>query len=185
MTTPTRTHADGPDERSIGLDAGTGGSPGGTGRLMPDATLPMAGGGALSLDRYRPRWNLVLVMLGAPAVSPSAARLLTALAAARADVEAEDGQVLAIGAGAPPALPNDWAWPFPLAFDVDGSLHRHVGSIDDAGAPAMALYITDPYREIFAVLRPFEPGWPENAGDVLQWLRFVNIQCPECAVPDR
>lgn len=172
-----------PNERAIGLDAGIG-SPGGTGRRFPDATLPTADGGALSLDAYHPRWALVVLMLGQDPAAAPAVRLLAELAAARADVEADGGQVVAISAGTPPVVAGGPAWPFPLAFDTDGSLHRLVGAVDDTDTPAAALYVTDAYREIFAVLRPSEPGWPEGASDVLQWLTFATIQCPECSVPE-
>jgi len=95
-------------------------SPGGTGKLFPDATL----------------------------------RLLDALAAARADIEEEDGKVLAVRA------------------------------VDAAGRPAPALFTTDHYREIYGAMRPGEPAWPTNAKDVTDWLLFANIQCPECNPPE-
>ena len=43
-------------------------TPGGTGELFPDATLPLAGGGLLSIDSFRERYDLVILMLGAGAI---------------------------------------------------------------------------------------------------------------------
>ena len=126
-------------------------SPGGTGRLLPDATLPMRDGGAISLDAYRPKWDLVMVMLGDGAVAPEVAHLLDVLAAGRAEVAAEDGRVLAV---------------------------------DAAGRPAPALYVTDHSGEIYGAMRPGERSWPTSAKDVVEWLVFANIQCPECNVPE-
>ncbi len=157
-------------------------SPGGTGHLFPDATLPTRDGDRINLDSFRPKWDLVMVMLGATDVSPELARLLDALATSRADVEAEEGKVLAVSAGATPI--ERWRWPFPLLLDTDGHLHRRVGATDATGQPAPALFITDHYREIYGAMRPGERAWPANARDVIDWLVFANIQCPECNVPE-
>src|SRR5690349_21263610 len=92
-------------------------SPGGTGKLFPDATLPTLDGSTISLDAFRPKWDLVMVMLGAAGLSSETTRLLDALAAGRGDIEAEDGKVLVVTAADPSV---GWRWPFPLLVDSDG-----------------------------------------------------------------
>jgi hypothetical protein len=123
----------------------------------------------------------MLMLVASDTMGPEVEHLLDALAESRADVEAEDGKVLAVHAG---GAADRWRWPFPLLADRDGTLHRRVGAVDDADRPAPALYVTDHYREIYAALRPGEHGWPTTAGDVVKWLVFVNIQCPECNAPE-
>ena len=157
-------------------------SAGGAGELFPDATLPARGGGTVTLDAFRPKWDLVMVMLGAGGVSRDMARLLDQLAQSRAEVEAEDGKVLAVSASSAP--PADWRWPFPLLVDEGGAVHRRAGAVDAAGRPAPALYTTDHYREIYGAMHPGEATWPANAHDVIDWLVFANIQCPECNPPE-
>ena len=157
-------------------------SPGGTGQIFPDATLPTRDGGAIALDTFRPKWDLVMVMLGADGVPSEIAHVLDALAAARTDVELEDGKVLAVSASTLPV--SDWRWPFPLLLDADGRVHRRAGAVDGAGRPAPALFTTDHYREIYGAMRPGEPAWPATAKDVIDWLVFANIQCPECNAPE-
>lgn len=157
-------------------------SPGGTGRLFPDATLPTRDGGAITLDTFRPKWNLVMVMLGADDVPSVMAQLLDRLAAARAEVEAEDGRVLVVSASASPI--SDWRWPFPLLVDAEGHVHQGAGAVDAAGRPSPAVFTTDHYREIYGVMHPGETAWPKTAKDVIDWLVFANIQCPECNPPE-
>ena len=157
-------------------------SPGGTGQLFPDATLPTRDGGTIALDTFRPKWDLVMVMLGADGVPPEIARLLDALAVARADVESEDGKVLAVSASAERI--EDWRWPFPLLLDADGRVHQRAGAVDAAGQPAPTLFTTDHYREIYGAMRPGDSTWPTTAKDVIDWLVFANIQCPECNAPE-
>jgi len=157
-------------------------SPGGSGKLFPDITLPARDGGTVTLDTFRPKWDLVMVMLGADGVPQEVARLLDALAEASADVEAEDGKVLAVSAS--PSWIAEWRWPFALLRDADGRVHARVGAVDDAGRPAPALFTTDHYREIYGEMRPGESTWPANARDLIDWLLFANIQCPECNAPE-
>jgi Peroxiredoxin len=157
-------------------------SPGGTGQLFPDATLPTRDGGTIALESFRPKWDLVMVMLGADGVPPEIAQLLDALAAARADVESEDGKVLAVSASPTPVA--EWHWPFPLLLDTDGRVHQRAGAVDAAGRPAPALFTTDHYREIYGAMRPGEATWPTTARAVIEWLLFANIQCPECNAPE-
>ena len=64
--------------------------------MFPDATLPLASGGTLSIDSLRVRYDLVILMLGAGAIDPAAARLLNALAQGRAAIEEEEGRVLVV-----------------------------------------------------------------------------------------
>ncbi len=172
-------------QQDIGSPAAHGASPGGTGRLFPDATLPNLNGGTLSLDQFRPRNDLVLLMLGDGPMPEPAARLLTQLTAARADLAVEDGELVAIATGSPSAWRQAWPFDVPLLFDTDASLHRRVAAVDDDGRPQTVLYLTDRYREIFAVLRPDEERWPKSAHDIIAWLTFMNIQCPECNPPER
>lgn len=157
-------------------------SPGGSGQLFPDVTLPTRGGGTITLDTFRPKWDLVIVMLGADGIPPEIATLLDALDAARTDVEAEDGKVLAVSAVATPIA--NWRWSFPLLLDTDGRVHQRAGAVDAAGRPAPVVFTTDHYREIYGVMRPGEPTWPRTARAVIEWLVFANIQCPECNAPE-
>lgn len=159
-------------------------SPGGTGALFPDATLPLASGGSLSIDSLRVRYDLVILMLGVGAIDPAAARLLDALAHGRAAIEEEEGRVLAVHASDQGRVSSDWRWPFPLLLDAGSGLHTRVGAVDAQQQPTTSLYVTDRYREIYAATRPSHADWPATVDDVLQWLTFVNIQCPECNPPE-
>jgi hypothetical protein len=122
-------------ERDVGLDAGHGRSPGGTGRLFPDASLPTGDGHSLSLDSYRSRRALVIFMLDPGPLAAPVVQLLAQLADAHDEIAAEDGQVLVIIADVPARWYHAWRYPFPLAFDANASLHQRVAAVDGAGGP--------------------------------------------------
>jgi len=46
------------------------------------------------------------------------------------------------------------------------------------------VYITDQFGEVFAVYRTREGQSLPNIADILNWLEFVNAQCPECEAPE-
>jgi peroxiredoxin len=171
-------------ESDVGFDAGHGRSPGGTGRLFPDATLPSLDGGMLRLESYRPDWNLVILMLGDGEPNDRCVALLDELADLRAELEMEEARVIVISAGAREESVARWRFPFPLAFDEEVRLHRQLAAIDDSGRPEVVLCITDRYREIFAMTRVGDEQWPARGMQVIEWLTFVNIQCPECSAPE-
>ena len=85
-------------ETEVGFDAGHGRSPGGTGRLFPDATLSSMDGSELRLDSFRPDWNLVILLLGEGELPDRCARLLDQLADLRAELEMEEARVVVISA---------------------------------------------------------------------------------------
>ena len=171
-------------ESEVGFDAGHGRSPGGTGRLFPDATLPSMNSGELHLDSFRPDWNLVILLLGDGELTDRCARLLDQLADLRAELEMEEARVVVISARTREEWVGKWSYPFTLAFDGGGRVHQRVAATDSSGRPEVALCITDRYREIFAMTRPGDEQWPARGAQVIDWLTFVNIQCPECSAPE-
>ena len=70
--------------------------------------------------------------------------------------------------------------PFPLLVDEDGRIHRPAGAVDKYGHPAAAIYITDRFLEVFAVYRSSEGQTMPCAREIVEWLSFIDSQCPEC-----
>lgn len=156
----------------------------GTGMLFPDVTLPTPDGVPVSLGQYRGRRNLVVVLLGAGAPDERAVSLIEELARSRAALGDEDAKLLVIRSGDTDQSPIVELPSLTVLVDEDGAFHRSLGAMDAAGRPSPALYITDLYREIYLAARPEDSTWPENAESVQSWLVFMNIQCPECNVPE-
>jgi len=156
----------------------------GTGRLLPDATLPTASGTSMSLDWYSGRRNLVVVLLGAPAPDDEVARLLSQLAQGRAALRDEEAEVLVVAAGAAGDATGAPKGPYTMLIDPDASFHRCMSAMDSAGDIAPAVVITDRFREIYHTFRPPDPPWPPTVEEVVSWLVFMNIQCPECGAPE-
>lgn len=156
----------------------------GTGRILPDATLPTPSGPPVSLGHYHGRRNLVVILLGAAAPGHDVSRLISRLAQSRAAIHDEDAEVLVVTAVRVPESPNTAGDPFAVLIDADESLHRGMHAVNASGDLAPAVIITDRYREIYHIFRPADPAWPPTFDEVLRWLVFMNIQCPECGAPE-
>ncbi len=154
------------------------------GEILPGFTLPGIDGCSVSLESYRGRTNLVVVFAGdAPDGSPVTV-LLDDLGARPAALTREAAQVLVGVTARPAAAPQLGRWAFPVVLDDGARIHRSVGATDPAGRPAPAVFITDRFREIFAAYLPGPGSTLPGAKEILDWLVFINIQCPECGVPD-
>jgi hypothetical protein len=96
----------------------------------------------------------------------------------------EEARVVAVSARAQGEWIGKWSYPFTLAFDIGARLHHQLAAVDRSGRPEVVLCITDRYREIFAMARVGDKEWPAAGPQVIEWLTFVNIQCPECSAPE-
>lgn len=158
----------------------------GRGELLPDIALLTAEGRQVRLSDYRGRSNLVLI-LGGTLDDNNLLRLLEEISGRRAEMEDEEAEAVLIllkpeAAQAMPKLEKDGS--FVILPDGTGRAHRVFGALGDDGSGAPAVLIADRYGEIFAEYHARQtPGLP-GINDVLQWLAFINSQCPECGVPD-
>ena len=155
------------------------------GQLIRDFTLISALGRPVSLSDYRGRSNLVLVLAGGRARSPDL-EILTEIAANYAQFREEQAEVLAIlqcGRDRAARIARQTGLPFSLLADEDGRFYRAAGAEDRYGRPAAAIYVTDVFGEVFAVYRTAEGQAMPSAQEILKWLSFINMQCPECGHP--
>ncbi len=146
--------------------------PPGRGSLMRDFALAAADGRQVSLSDFRGRRDLVVLFCD------GREDLLAPFIAKREAFSAEQAQVIAIVRGTvehAKTLAEQLRWPYPLLADPDGEVHRHFGAED-----APAAYVTDRYAEVYAAFREGEGQPIPSPDELLKWLEFVNVQCPEC-----
>lgn len=153
------------------------------GEMFPGATLQDIDGSTIVLESYRGQTNLVVVCAADKMEERPVAVLLEELAARKDELTSEAAQVLVAVTSRPGAAPERGRLAYPVLVDDGAHLHLSVCATDAAGKPAPAVFVTDRFREIFAAYLPGRDSLP-GAKDVLDWLVFINIQCPECGVPE-
>ena len=94
--------------------------------------------------------------------------ILTEIAANYAQFREEQAEVLAIvqcDRERAVQIARQTGLPFPLLVDEDGRIHRSAGAVDRSGHPAVAIYITDAFGEVFACIDCRRTNNAEYAGD--------------------
>ena len=153
------------------------------GRLLRAFELVSASGRVIQLSDYRGRSNLVLVFTDHKAAT---AQLLTEMAQRYEEFKREEAEIVAVAKCSREAcgrIKGQLKLPFPVLSDEDGRLHHEFGASDQQGNAAAA-YVTDRYAEVFAVYRTRDGQTLPRAAEILQWLEFINSQCPECEPPE-
>ncbi|NPV07936.1 MAG: redoxin domain-containing protein [Anaerolineae bacterium] len=151
------------------------------GERMPGFRLPSSDARRVDRDDYRGRHNLVVVFSGGHEEGAASA-LLRKLASREEDLELERALVLLViprsEAGAL-AFARRARLPFSVLADESGEAHLAVGAAGPEGELRPAVFVLDRWGTVYARFLPEgEEGWPE-AGDILGWLEYIQIQCPE------
>lgn len=141
------------------------------GRCLPEVEFVTIGGVRRRLSDFKGRNNLLLILTGKDGDG-----LPAAMATAVADIERHDGHVIVI---VPEASREALAWPFDVVEDPDGTVRRKFTSAD-GDEPRLAVFITDRWSEVVFACQTGRGDPAPSAADLLDWLRFVDQQCPEC-----
>ncbi|MGQ9555116.1 MAG: peroxiredoxin family protein [Anaerolineae bacterium] len=146
------------------------------GQLTPYLVLPATDGSWLRLSDYRGRRNLVLVFA---AVDCRPCReLLSSLAHEYTEFRQATAEVVAVVCGPTwqaERLRHQLNLPFLVLADEDGQGHKAFGATGEKGA----VYVSNRYGELYAIYHPAGEQPLPTAAELLEWLQFIEIQCPE------
>jgi len=149
------------------------------GDMMPDFTFTDQDGNRVELSSLRGQSNLIVVFTGS-GNDGAVAGLLDTVNARWREFEAENTRIaLVVPDWQQAAGLEDVEAPFTILLDKDSAAHRRVGAIDENLDPTLVVFITDRFGEIYDAARPGDAAWPPAAEALLDWVRFIEIQCPE------
>lgn len=137
-------------------------------------------GQPLFLSENRARFNMVLVFAGE---SDSANSLLSELGLHQPELAANETRALAIVAGPEERaaeLNRALHLSFEVLADVDGRVHRSMGTGALAGHILPAVFITDRFGEVFAAFQTAQGKSLPGIAEIQSWIEFINRQCSEC-----
>jgi peroxiredoxin len=149
-----------------------------SGRYLRSFALPDAEGRTVELWQYLQRSNVVLVFHHGVGCAACGA-LLREVAAHKDAYRQLETEVLAISPDAPAdnqQLAAQLGHPFPLLSDPSGDI------IAQQGLALPSLIITDRWGEIWAAWVGGADHQLPAAQDILEWLEFIEAQCPECTM---
>lgn len=154
------------------------------GRRLRDFELISALGRHIQLSDYRGRCNLVLIFADN---RPGTTKLLLEAAQQYTEIQGQEAELLAVVRQSPAqaaAMKQQLKLPYPVLADADGCIHRQVGAVDPQEHVAPAAYITDRFGEVFGIYRTRDGQTLPPVAEILNWLEFINHQCPECEAPE-
>jgi hypothetical protein len=152
-------------------------------RILPDIELETQSGERAGTAEVLQRQEVVLALLHSDC--PPCARLLETLAARHADFLGRRTAVRILG---PPTLPGSTdrlAWlPFPLLVDGEGVAGRTLRTVLGLEDERAFVLTADRFGRLYSRLdvHAHPPEWV--VGEALSWLDFIQMQCPECGVPE-
>ena len=136
------------------------------------------------LSDYRGRANLVLI---AADDDEQTTELLSSLASEYPTMEELQAVVLLVvrkTREAASSKANGLKLPYLTLIDSDGRIHSDLGAVDADGNTQTAVYVTDRFGEVFGIYRLRDGALLPSVKEIVEWLEFVNSQCPECGVPE-
>ena len=154
------------------------------GRRIRDFELISALGGHVRTSDYRGRANLVLIVTDDRTATT---KLLSGAARRYTQLREQECEVLAVvqrSREQAAEMKRQMQLPYPVLADEDGCIHREVGAIDAQEHAAAAVYITDRFGEVFGAYRTRDRQSLPDVADIVNWLEFINRQCPECEPPE-
>jgi peroxiredoxin len=148
-------------------------------RIAPAFRLTASSGKRITLANYRGRSNLVLLFVhGADCAACQAA--LKTFADHRADYQAQTAEVLIVWPAAPDRTPVPPGFGLPGLADPGGETRRAYAARLPTGLAGDAmLFVLDRYGAPYAALTGPELDDPGLQQEVLEWLAFIEVQCPE------
>ncbi len=152
------------------------------GQMLPQFTLPAAGGRVVRLWEYKQREQIVLFILHGTECA-ECRRVLEDYAACYPAFREQETQLLALFPApleAVERLQQELQLPFPLLADAAGGTIRKLTLWDEArNQPQPALLVADRYGALYAsYMAEHEDEWP-SPDLVLRDLEYIAIQCPE------
>lgn len=148
------------------------------GQRLPDFSLPSTLGHPIRISDFRNRVNLV-VMICAPQSIEALYPILAVLNLVNSELVTENTQtlvVLPVSLDEAEQLHDEFSLTYPLMADADGKVTREMIQVHQ---PGLEMYILDRYGEIYAVERIETGGHLPESREILDWVRFMEIQCPE------
>lgn len=154
------------------------------GYRLREFELMDAHGGFIHLSDFRGRANLIIIVSDD---RPETSKLMEDIAVRYSEIKSSEAEVLAIvhtslkSAG---EIKRKGNLPYLVLNDDEGCVHRKFGAVDSKGRDSGAVYITDRFGEVYGAYRTAGGEALPSFIDILNWLEFVNAQCPECEAPE-
>jgi peroxiredoxin len=147
----------------------------------PAFSLPSGRNGPVALSSYRGRRNLVLFFATRWEREQDRAAL-RAFARRYGDYQADQTEVLAVlpaSQAAVAGLQAELELPFPLLADAEEKVRASYAALLPTQPDSALVFVLDRYRAPYAAVVDADPADPTLHREILDWIDFIELQCPE------
>lgn len=161
-----------------------------TAKVQPGDSLPFfdlseAEGRRIQVWGYRGKCNLV-IFFGHSGDCAQCRQLLKLLGSTYQHIVAEEAELLIIMPTSHDAttVKEELTLPCPVLYDDTLETYSRYGVLDEEGALQAALFVSDRFGEVYHVTLSGDEHRLSSLQELMSWLRFIGIQCPECGAPE-
>jgi hypothetical protein len=147
--------------------------------LNSNLSSSQSNGETLRISDYRQKQNLVILLTGKTSFG-LLSRLVNDLSERYAEFRAEETEILVVvgGFGQPPEELGA-GLPFPVATYPESGIDGKTPATISENLNGATIYVLDRYGEVYALYQPIDLSGVPTTDDLLEWLRFIELQCPE------
>ncbi|HEX5412525.1 MAG TPA: redoxin domain-containing protein [Terriglobia bacterium] len=151
------------------------------GDIVPEFSLLSTAGACIRVSDYRGRRNLVLVFCGTGSSAP-VRDLVRQVSEQYPEFVAEEAEVLALVHDAGDQaedLDRGCNPPFPVLSDKSSHAHELFGFPQPDQQSFPVICVIDRFGELRHVSPAAESQRSDFARGILEWVRYINLECPE------
>jgi len=149
------------------------------GRPAPAFQLPSNRNGLVDLSFYRSRSNIVLFFASSSNLGNSV-RVVNNFSAREDDYWFQNAQVLIVWPTSKEGLPDESISPYPILADETGRIRRkYLDMLPVNQKDACIIFVLDRFGSPYAGLIGDDLRGNEIQDEVLGWLDYIGLQCPE------
>lgn len=156
-------------------------------QVVPSFELPSTKNGKVGLWDLKPRLNMVLFFFHGTSCQ-SCIDLLTQFARDYPRYQEQEAEILAITSmplDQVRSLADKLHLPYPILSDPSGKTIEQFTYLDPAkGGPLPSLFVLDRFGALYTQAIAEQEGQLPSSDEVLEWLGLIEVQCPECGVPE-
>jgi peroxiredoxin len=157
------------------------------GDQLPTFSLPSTANEQIGPATFKKRRNLVVVLFQDSSCEPCR-KFLSEMIQRRDDYLDVDAEIIAVDLDSldkARGLAMELNLPFPLLADPSGEAARQFIIPGSRGeVPKFSAFVADRFGEIYAEYLSSDAARLPSQDDILGWLHLIDIQCPECGVPE-
>lgn len=147
--------------------------------LIANLNLTKSSGRSMRISDYRQKKNLVILFTDAPDFGLLSG-LVNAMSERYAEFRAEEAEILVVVRHLSHSLARlQTGLPYPVVTVQGDGINSKTSPANLQRLTSATIFVLDRYGEVYATYLPDDLVSVPTVDDLLEWLQFIELQCPE------